>query len=482
MSLKQQALRGVFWTYLQQFGSQAIGFTISLVLARLLLPEEFGIIALLTVFVALSNTIINSGLNQALIQQKEVDALDYASVFYLNLILAGLMYGVLYLTAPLIADFYKEPELILLTRVLGLGLFLSSFGIIQSTRLTRELDFKTQMLVALPSQLLAGLAGVVMAYNGYSYWSLVVQQLLSQALVSAQLWWHSGWVPGWQFSWGRLRSLFRFGSRLMLSALLNTIFENLYTVLIGRFFTTAEVGFYSRANSTKQLPVSSISSALNKVTFPVFSRIQDDDERLRGAYRRIMEQVLFWVAPLLIGAGILGEPLFRFLFTEKWLPAVPMFQVLCVTGIMFPLNAYNLNILNVKGRSDLFLRLEVIKKVLVSVGLIISVPYGVMAMLYAQAIISVLAYGINSYYSGRFIQYPMWAQLRDLLPIFLNALLMGGIVLFLHHYISIENDFLTIVSLAVIGVFVYFAGAIVFRLAPIQELRQLWKQNRLPKS
>lgn len=482
MSLKQQALRGVFWTYLQQFGSQGIGFFISLILARLLLPEEFGIIALLTVFIALSNTLINSGLSQALIQQKEVDELDYASVFYFNLLLATVVYGLLFMSAPWIAVFYQEPELVKLTRVLGLGLFLGTLGIIQSTRLTRELDFKTQLVVALPAQLLAGLAGVWLAYRGFSYWSLVAQQLLALGLSSAMLWWHSGWIPGRQFSWQRLLSLYRFGSRLMLSGVLNTIFENLYTVLIGRFFSTAEVGFYSRAYTMKQLPVSSISTALNRVTFPVFSRIQDDNARLRDAYRKIMEQVLFWVAPLLIGAGILGEPLFRFLFTEKWLPAVPMFQVLCIAGIMFPLNAYNLNILNVKGRSDLFLRLEVIKKVLVTLSLLASVPYGVMAMLYAQAVVSVLAFGINSFYSGRFIQYSMWAQVRDLLPILLNALAMGLVVWGLYQYWPTKSDVLTLLSLAATGVLIYFAGAIVFRLAPLQELRQLWNQNRLPKS
>ncbi|MBR9921766.1 MAG: lipopolysaccharide biosynthesis protein [Bacteroidetes bacterium] len=476
MSLRNIALKGMFWTYLDQFGGQIIQFAVSVVLARILLPEEFGIIAILMVFIAVSNSLVTSGFGQALIRKKDVDELDYSSVFYVNLIVSIIVYGLLYLSAPLIANFYEDPRLVSLTRVIGLGTIIGAFSLVQTARLTQRMDFKTQMTIRIPSLILGGAVGIWAALNGYSYWSLVMQMLTTQFVSVLQLWIRTGWYPKRIFSLDRVRSMFAFGSRLMLSGLLDTIYKNIYVILIGKYFSQAQVGFYNRANNTKQLPVSNISNALTKVTYPLFAKIQDDDIRLKAVYKQIMQQVIFWIAPILIGSAVVGEPLFRFVFTEKWLPAVPYFQVLCIVGILYPLNSYNLNVLKVKGRSDLFLRLEVIKKVLITISLFIALPFGVIGLVWSQVALSIIAYGINSYYSGYFINYGIWEQVRDISPTILNAIIMGAGVWLLLWLSPNWPDWLILLLSAISGAVLYFLGAKLMRLSALDEFWKIVKR------
>jgi O-antigen/teichoic acid export membrane protein len=286
------------------------------------------------------------------------------------------------------------------------------------------------------------------AYMGYGVWSLVIQQLTDAVAYSIQIWIQSKWRPKWVFDWARIKELFDFGSKMMASGIINTVYLNIYEIVIGRYFSTAQVGFYTQANKLKQLPVQNISSSLGRVTYPILSEIQDDDKRLRRAYKKIVRQVIFIIAPVMVGAVVIAEPLFRFVLTEKWLPAVPYFQWLCVTGFFYPLNAYNLNILKVKGRSDLFLKLEIIKKIIGVIGIIIAIQYSVIALVILQAITAAISYCINSFYSGLFIDYGIAEQLKDLAFIFVAALLMGGILVSFNRYVILSDLPLLITNIA----------------------------------
>lgn len=449
MSLTDKTLGGFSWAFLERFGVQVLQMVIFIILARVLTPEDFGLMGMLAVFIAVSRSLTDSGFGQALIQKKEADEIDFSSVFYINLVASVIIYVVLFVTAPLIASFYREPVLIDIIRVLGLQFIVAAFSMVQIAKLTKEVKFKSLMIAKLPSTMLGGATGVGAAYMGLGVWSLVIQQLTDTAAYSIQVWIQSKWRPEFVFDRHRLKSLFDFGSKIMLSGMINTIYQNMYEIVIGRFFTTAQVGFYTQANKIKQVPVQNISSALGRVTFPVLSEIQDNDERLKRAYKKIIRQVVFFVAPVMIGAIVVAEPLFRFVLTEKWLQAVPYFQWLCVSGLFYPINAYNLNILKVKGRSDLFLKLEVVKKVIGVIGIIIALQYSVLLLVIVHAITSVTAYCINSFYSGMFIHYGIWEQIKDIYMIVAAAVLMGTILLGLNSTLNFGNLSLLLINIAI---------------------------------
>jgi O-antigen/teichoic acid export membrane protein len=448
MSLTDKTMGGFIWAFGERFGIQAMQMVIFVVLARVLTPEAFGLMGMLAVFIAVSQSLTDSGFGQALIQKKETDEIDYSSVFYMNLAVSIIIYGVLFAAAPLIATFYGEPILVNLVHVLGLRFIIAAFSMVQIARLTKEVKFKKLMIAKLPSTFLGGAVGMSAAYMGYGVWSLVIQQLTDAVAYSIQIWIQSKWRPKWVFDWARIKELFDFGSKMMASGIINTVYLNIYEIVIGRYFSTAQVGFYTQANKLKQLPVQNISSSLGRVTYPILSEIQDDDKRLRRAYKKIVRQVIFIIAPVMVGAVVIAEPLFRFVLTEKWLPAVPYFQWLCVTGFFYPLNAYNLNILKVKGRSDLFLKLEIIKKIIGVIGIIIAIQYSVIALVILQAITAAISYCINSFYSGLFIDYGIAEQLKDLAFIFVAALLMGGILVSFNRYVILSDLPLLITNIA----------------------------------
>jgi len=479
MSLKKQALSGVKWTFIQQFGVQGIGFIVSVVLARLIEPEEFGLIAMITVFIGIGNALLNAGLGSSLIRSKEVDEEDYATVFYFNLIVSFIVYGLVYLTAPYIAAFYKQPILISLIRWLSLTFIINAFAIIQTTRLTKIMDFKTQTMVAIPSLLIGGLVGVIMAYQGYGVWSLIAFNLVQTLANAIQLWIHSKWKPLWVFSKEKFKHHFNFGYKLTLSSLLDTIFTNAYTIIIGKFFPVAQVGFYQRANSLQMYPVGTISAIMGKVTYPLFAQIQDDNTRLKSVYKKILQMNIYLLAPLLIIAGVLAEPLFRFLFTEKWLPAVPYFQIILITGILYPIHAFNLNILNVKGRSDLFLKLEIIKKTMIIIAIAVGINYGILGLLYGRVITSVLAFFINTHYSGKFIDYSAWDQIKDVIPTFTLSIITGILIFIFDYYTknTLNYDFLRLVINTTLGTIIYVSLSYTFKINSLTEIIKILKKQ-----
>lgn len=472
MSLKKQATSSLVWTFSQQFGNQIIGFIVSMVLARILLPKEFGLIGMIAVFVALGKTLLDSGLTQSLIRSKDPDESDYSTIFYFNLIASVFLYLLIYVSAPLIANFYDQDILTLIIRVYCLVFIISAFSAVQGARLTRSMDFKTQTIISIPSNIIGGIVGVAMAYMGYGVWSLVWSGVLSAFINSLQLWIYSKWYPSLIFNKEKFKYHFNFGYKLTVASILNTFFNNIYIIVIGKFFSPNQVGFYTRAETLKQLPVTNISNALNKVTYPLFSSIQDDDVRLKRVYRQLMQMVVFIIAPILIFLAVLAEPTFRFLFTEKWLPAVPYFQILCVTGILYPMHAYNLNVLKVKGRTDLFLKLEIYKKIIIVLILLATFKFGIYALLYGQVLIHILSFIINTHYTGKFLNYNTIAQTVDILPILgisvLSGLVIWGVDQYLISYDQI--DIIRIVVGSLIGSILYLLQAYVFKFTSLKEL------------
>jgi O-antigen/teichoic acid export membrane protein len=423
MSLKKKAISGLIWTFSQQFSVQLINFIVSVILARILTPEEFGLIGILAVFISIGNILIDGGLTSSLIRTSNPDQKDYSTVFLINVVGSILLYIILFYAAPFIAAFFKKEILAVIVRVYGISIIIRAFVAVQTTRLTKQMDFKIQMTMQIPSVIGGGVLGIALAYMGYGVWSLVWMNLFQSFLFTIQHWVFTKWRPNLYFNKERFKNHFSFGYKLTLAGLLETIFQNLYNLIIGKYFSPAQVGYYTRAQSVRQFPIQNISEALNKVTYPMFSTIQDDNEKLKQVYKKLLKQVMFWLTPSMIILIILGEPLFRFLFTEKWLPATPYFQLLCISGITYPLHSYNLNILKVKGRSDLFFKLEIIKKSYTAIGIFLAIPYGIHGLLYFQIASSFAAFYINSFYSGKMINYPFKEQLRDILPsIYLSVL------------------------------------------------------------
>ena len=475
MSLRKQALTGMMWTFAQGFSTQGIGFLISVVLARILLPAEFGIIGMIAIFMGIGGALVDSGLASSLIRTPDADQEDFSTVFYFNIIGSIFIYFILYLTAPFIASFFNQPILTNITRVYGISFIINTFSTIQLTRLTQRMDFKTQLKVSVPALIGGGVLGIILAYMGFGVWSLVWMRLFQSLLSSIQLWIVSKWRPSLIFNVVKFKYHFNFGYKLLLSGLLDTIFTNSYTVIIGKLFPPAQLGFYTRANSVIQLPVENISGALNKVTYPLFASIKDDNERLKKVYKQIMQMVTFLIAPILIIMGVLASPLFRFVFTEKWLPAVPYFQILCISGILYPFHVYNLNILNIKGRSDLFLKLEIYKKILLVITVLVSIQFGMYGLLWGIVISSTLALFINTHYSGKFIHYNGFEQIRDVAPILLIALVAGILTLVADKIMFNQGtmDIFRIILGGTIGVLSYLFISVTFKIQSIQDLKTI---------
>jgi len=475
MSLRNTAVSGVIWTFSQQFGVQVIGFLVSIVMARLLLPEEFGLIGMITVFMALGQSLMDSGLTQSLIRTEYPDQKDYSTVFFFNLGGSILIYVLLFFIAPFIAAFYQQEILTNIIRVYCLSFIITAFSAVQLTRLTKEMNFKLQMIIAIPSLIISGMIGIALAHKGFGVWSLVWMQLLQNLLNTLQLWWRTRWVPSFVFSKEKFRHHLSFGYKLTISGIIDTIFQNVYQIIIGKFFIASQVGFYTRANSLRQLPVMNLSTALNKVTYPLFASIQHEDARLKSAYKEIMQMAIFLIAPLLIILAVLAEPVFRFLFTEKWLPAVPYFQVLCLAGILYPVHSYNLNVLKVKGRSDLFLRLEIIKKIVIILTITVTIQFGIIGLIWGQLATSILAFFINTFYTGKFLKYSSWEQTKDIFPIILLAFVVGAVVMLMDDWLKskLVMDLLRVFAGGVVGGLMYTGIAFILKMDSFKSLKRI---------
>ena len=438
MSLKKKAINGVVWSAIENFAAKGVQFILGIVLARILVPEDYGLIGMIMIFLAISATFVDSGFSKALIQKKNRDEKDFSTVFYFNIAIAACFYAILYFIAPLIADFYNQEILISLVRVIGLIIIINSLAVVQRSKFTINIDFKTQTKASLLSVTISGIFGIYLAYSGYGVWALVFQAITRAFLNVALLWYFSKWMPRDGFHYDRFKSLFSFGSKLLIARLIDTVYKNIYLITIGKLFSASELGFYTRAKQLNDFPSANITSILQRVTFPLLSGIQDDNVRLKENYRLIIKLSALIVFPLMIGLAALAKPIIILILTEKWLNSVWMLQLLCFAGMWYPIHSLNLSVLNVKGRSDLFLRLEIIKKVIITIVLIVSIPFGIKAMIIGQIITSVLGLVINTYYTNLIISYNLIQQLSDIFGVLIVSILMGAIIYFTIGYI--ENN------------------------------------------
>lgn len=429
-SLKNKAVSGAIWTGLEKITRQLVQFVIGIILARLLAPEEFGVIGMLAIFIAISQTFTDSGLSSALIQKKDCSDADFSTIFYFNIGVALFFYLVLYATSPWIASFYNMPILEDVTRVVALSIILSGLTSVQNARLTKDLRFKTQSIISIICMLVTGVTGLSLAYKGWGVWALVFQALAGQICNSICIWIASGWMPKAVFSISSFRELWKFGSKLLVSSLINTIYTNLYTLVIGKAFSPAQVGHYNRANQYAALPMQTVQDMAIKVNYPILAKMQDDNVRLLSAYKRLLSVPLYILYPVLIGICVTAEPLVEVMIGEKWLLCVPMLKVLCIGYMFTPLTHLNLNLLYVKGRTDLVLKLEFIKKPIAFAILIVTIPLGIIWIVVGKAVYEFIAFSFNCYYTGKILGYGELKQLRVLAPIFLNCIVMASVVYF----------------------------------------------------
>ncbi|MBE6199321.1 MAG: lipopolysaccharide biosynthesis protein [Rikenellaceae bacterium] len=447
-SLKQKTIRGTAWSMIDSVANQGITFLVGLVLARLLTPEEYGLIGIIMIFVAVFNSIVDSGFSSALVRKTDVKDIDYNTVFITNLTLSFVLFFVMFFCAPWIAQFFHQPQLELLSKVMASIVIINAFAIIQRTILVKKIDFKTQTKISLIASLSSGTIGIVMALWGYGVWSLVGQQISRQLLNTLFLWVYAKWYPRLQFSKSSFKELFGFGWKLLASGLIDTVWREIYQVVIGIFYSPATLGQYTRAHQFSTIASSNLTAIVQRVSYPVLSSIQGDKERLKLVYKRVIKVTMLITFVLMLGMAAVAKPMILVLVGEQWLPCVPFLQIICFQMMLYPLHSLNLNMLQVQGRSDLFLRLEVIKKCVTIIPLLLGIYIDIYWMLYGSVVGGFFGYYLNAYYSGPFINYSIREQIRDIFPSFLIALFMF-VCLFCISHIAINPFILLPIQIAV---------------------------------
>jgi O-antigen/teichoic acid export membrane protein len=459
---KNKVLSGLFWKLLERGGTQGIQFVVQIILARLLLPEDYGTIALVAVFIAVANVFVQSGFNTALIQRKHADDLDFSSVFYLSLSVAGIIYIILFFVAPIIAIFYNEQQLIPVLRVLTLTLFFGAVNSIQSAVVSRAMQFKRFFFSSIGAMLASGIVGIVLANAGFGVWALVGQQLTSQFMVTAILWSTVRWRPKWIFSIERLKGLFSFGCKLLCSGLIDTIYNNVYSLVIGKVYNPEILGYFNRGDTFPKLMVTNINGSIQSVIFPALSFHQDDIVRVKAMVRRSIVTSSFFILPMMTGLAVVAEPLVKILLTDKWLPCVPFLRFMCIAYAFWPIHTANLQAINAVGRSDIFLKLEIIKKCVGITALCVSIPYGIYVMVAFKPVTAVISSVINAFPNKTLLGYSYIEQLKDILPSLMLSIIMGTVVYSIN-FMGLDT-WLTLLLQILVGTMLYFGLAYIFRL------------------
>lgn len=477
MSIVKEAKKGVFWTFLQQFSIQGINFLVQILLARLLLPADFGLIAMIAIFVAIGQGLTDSGMSTSLIRGKENTFIDYGTVFITNFCISLVVYLIVFFIAPYISIFYEQPVLTNLLRVYSLVFVINSFTAVQLAKFSKELNFKTQFSFQVPSVLIGAFVGVFLAILGYGVWSIIWLNISQAAIFAISLWFFSSWRPRLVFSRERFHEHFNFGYKLTISSLINTIYLNLYKIIIGKNFSPTNVGYFTQADNLRLFPINQISAVLNKVTFPLFASI-NNDIKLKAAYKTAMRLVLSISAALMLILILSAFPLFNLLFGERWLSSVPYFQILCIASIFLPVGTYNLNIIKVKGRSDLFLKVEIIKKIIGTIALLISIPFGITAMVWSLCLTNVFFSYLNGYFSGRFINYLLPEQIYDSFRVIFIAIIPALIVFFVRQiWTGLKiNSFFDILFVVFLYLFIYIPLVYFFNKELLKDIKMVLKK------
>lgn len=466
---KTTTMSNFLWRLAERFSAQAVSTVVSIILARLLSPEDYGTIALITVFTAILQVFIDSGLGNALVQKKEADELDFSSVFYFNMALCLLLYMGMFAAAPLIASFYNDMSLVPLVRVISLTLVISGVKNIQQAYVSRHMIFKRFFFSTLGGTLASAFLGIVMAYRGYGVWALVAQQLCNASVDTIILWLTVRWRPQKMFSWQRLKGLLDYGWKLLASSLLGTAYNNLCNLIIGKMYSSETLAYYNQGDKLPQLVVNNINTSIDSVLLPAMSNVQDDPKRVRSMTRRAIKTSVYLMAPLMMGLAFCAETIVELILTEKWLPCVPYLRIFCITYMFWPVHTANLNAIKAMGRSDIFLKLEIIKKIMGLILLLIAMRISVLAMAYSMIISSILSQIINSWPNRELLHYSYLDQWRDILPSILLALGMGIVIYPLKLFSW--DPVLICGAQIVLGMLFYLVGSILLRFEPYMYIK-----------
>lgn len=461
-NIKNNVVSGVFWKLTERMGAQVVTFIVTLVLARILYPEDYGLISLVTIFINIANVFVESGFGSALIQKKDADEIDFSTVFYFGIIFSCLLYFLLYSFSPAIARFYNEDKVVPVLRILALRLPLAAVNTVQKAYVSRKMIFRKFFFATIGGTLISAVVGIVMAYCGFGIWALVAQYLVNATIDTLMLWCTVRWRPIFKFSFHRLAELLKYGWKLLCASLMDTIYTELRSLVIGKKYSASDLAYYSKGQQLPSLVVSNVNTSISSVLFPAMSKFQENQERVKAMTRRAIRISSYLICPMMMGLAMVARPLIRLMLTEKWLPCVPYMQIMCFIYAFWMIHTANLEAMKAVGRSDLFLKLEIIKKIYGILLLALSMRYGVMAIALSEAVNSILSLFVNAYPNGRLLGYRYREQIRDLLPAIMLSLAMGGVVYLVGMYIM--NDFLCICVQIAAGAATYILLSYLFRI------------------
>lgn len=451
--MKKIFLSSFIWKFLERGGTQGIQFILQVFLARLLTPKDYGTVALITVFIAISTVFVQSGFNIALIQKKEIDEEDVSSVFYLSLFIAMVTYLILWIVAPIIANFYRTLELVLILRVMGLVLFLNVFNSIQEAIILRKLELKKLFCSSLGAVIISGILGITLAYKGYGVWALVYQQLMNQFSICIILWITVKWRPKLLFSIKKVKKLFSFGGKLLCSSLIDTTYRELVNLIIGRVYSPAMLGYYNRGDQFPKVIVSNFNGTIQSVIFPVLASVQHDKMRVKEIMRKAIMMSSYIIFPAMVGLIIISESMVRLVLTERWILCVPYLRVFCLSYALWPIHTANLQAINAIGRSDIFLKLEIIKKIIGISIILITSRYSPYIMALGTVFSSIISSFINSYPNKKLLGYSYFEQIKDIIPSLFISVIMGGIISLIQ--LLKYEDMVTIMLQIIVGGIIY---------------------------
>lgn len=469
--LRKKTAKGLLWNSIHQFGMQGIQFCLMLVMARILSPSDYGILGLYSVFFALASIFIYCGFTEALIRKQNRTQTDMSTVFFFNVGMSIICYIIIFIIAPFVADFYKMPIITNLMRVAGLSVIFNALMAIHGAVMNFTLNFKTQAKISLTHSSVAGIAGLIFALCGLGVWSLILQGIVQSICGIILFWTLSKWRPTWEFSTKSVKEFWDYGSKLIVIGLINTIYNNIYPIVIGKSFSAATLGHYSRAHHWASFPSTNLTNMLKTVSFASLVKIQDDDIRLERVYRKMIRTSAFIIIPAMAGLSAIAKPLIYVVIGEKWALCASILQVICFTYMLAPIHSLNLNLLKVKGRTDLTLRISIVQKVLAIIALIIALPYGILAMCYAGIITSFLMLFMNTYYTGKFINVGFIRQMRDILPSFILSMIMMAIVFLIQSVIP--NIYLNLIVSIIIGIAFYYGFSVLFKFEELEDAKTI---------
>lgn len=453
-NLKLKTKKGLYWSAASNFANQGMRFVFGLILARLLSPDAYGVIGMLTVFLCVVQVFIDCGFSQALIAKQDRTQTDFSTEFYFNIGVGLIGYCLLFISAPFIADFYNMPLLTSVLRVVGLGVIINSLCVVQSAQFSIRLDFKTPAKIGVSTNLFSGVVGIILAYYGWGVWALVFLQLASGILYGILVWILAKWRPTFEFSKDSFKYLWNYGSKILASSIIQQVYDNLYPLVIGKFFSARQLGLYSRAQGFATLPSSNVSGILGSVTFPILSKINNDTPRLMRIYRQMIKTAAFIVFPLMLGLFAISNPLVKVLLNRQWYDCILILQLLCCALLWQPISAINLSILKVIGRTDILLKLEIIKRIAGIISIVCSVPFGIIGMCIGYIILYLFCFILNTIYISKITDTPLFVYFKDIVPPLLASISMGGIVLGIISFI--ESNLVSLIVGIIAGILCYY--------------------------